>query len=104
MLIYRIDLYFTKYKLTIEVDERNHCCTNEDEEKEREKKIKDKLGCEFIRINPDEENFDVFDSINEIQRQIKRLNEEIIRKETGGSFMNELSESLLGTEFKKITL
>ena len=68
VLSYRIDLYFTKYKLAIEVDERNHCDRNEDEEEEREKKIKDKFGCEFIRINRDEEKFDVFDSMNEIQR------------------------------------
>ena len=91
----------TYNKLAIEVAERNYCDRNEDEEKEREKKIKDKLGCEFITINADEENFDAFDSMNEMQRQTKRLNEEIIIKETTGSFINELSERLLGIEFTK---
>ena len=36
-------------------------------------KYKDKeLGCVFIRINPDAEDFDIFKEINKIHRHIKQ--------------------------------
>ena len=40
VLNYRIDLYFHDYKLTIEVDERNHNDRNQEYEKQREQLIK----------------------------------------------------------------
>ena len=57
VLSYRTDLYFHDYKLAIEVDEKGHKDRNIDHEIKRQEAIKEKLGCEFIRINPDEENF-----------------------------------------------
>ena len=50
----RIDLYFHDYKLAIEVDKKGHKDRNIDHEIKRQEEIKEKLGCEFIRINPDE--------------------------------------------------
>ena len=35
------------------------------------KQQKKELGCVFIRINPDQQNFNVFKAINEIDRHIK---------------------------------
>ena len=35
--------------------------------------MKQELGCKFIRIDPDKEDFDIFRAINEIFRQIKQL-------------------------------
>ena len=40
VLNYRIDLYFHDYKLTIEVDKRNHNDRNQEYEKQREQLIK----------------------------------------------------------------
>ena len=55
VLGYRVDLYFHDYKLAIEIDEFGHCDrTNENERKEE---IEEELNCKFIRIDPDEENF-----------------------------------------------
>ena len=61
VLGYRIDLYFHEYKLTIEIDENGRSDRNIDYEINRQKAIERKLGCKFIRIHPDKENFDVFE-------------------------------------------
>ena len=54
VLGYRIDLYFHKYKLAIEVDELGHNDRNIDYEIQRQKALERELDCVFIRINPDE--------------------------------------------------
>ena len=65
---YRIDLYFHDYKLAIEVDEKGHEDRNIDHEIKRKKALEKELSCEFIRIKPDEEDFNIFKAINEIHR------------------------------------
>ena len=70
VLGYRIDLYFHKYKLTIEVDELGHADRDLSNEIERKKALKKNLIV-FIRINSDEKNFNIFKEINKIHRHIK---------------------------------
>ena len=48
--------------------------TKIDHEITRQKAVEKKLGCEFIRIVPDEEDFNIFKAINEIHRHIKKSN------------------------------
>ena len=60
ILGYRIDLYFHKHKLAIEVDELGHADKNLGNEIERQKSLKKELDWVFIRINPDEENVNIF--------------------------------------------
>ena len=67
VLGYRIDLYFDKYKLAIEVDELGHTNRNINNEIERQKALKKELNCIFIIINPDEKDFNIFKGINKIQ-------------------------------------
>ena len=57
VLSFRVDLYFHEYKLAKKVDEFNHEDRNMIYEIERQKAIEKELVCEFIRINPDKENF-----------------------------------------------
>ena len=57
VLGYRIDLYFCDYKSAIEVDERGHKDSSIDYEIKRKKTIEKELDCEFIRTDPNEENF-----------------------------------------------
>ena len=66
VLGYRIDLNFHDYKLAIEIDENGSSDRNIDNEIKRQKTIEQNLGCKFIRIDPDKENFDVFKAINKI--------------------------------------
>ena len=71
-LSYSIDFYFHDYKLAIEIDENGHSDRSIDYEIKRQKVIKQELGCKFIRIDPDKEDFDIFRAINEILRHIKQ--------------------------------
>ena len=66
VLGYRIDLNFHDYKLAIEIDENGSSDRNIDNEIKRQKTIEQNLGCKFIRIDPEKENFDVFKAINKI--------------------------------------
>ena len=60
VLSYRIDLYFHKYKLAIEVDELGHADRNVNNEIERQRALERELSCVFIRINPDAIDFGSF--------------------------------------------
>ena len=71
VLGYRIDLYFHEYKLAIEVDELGHADRNINNEIERQKALEKELNCVFIRINPDEKDFNIFKEIDKIHRHIK---------------------------------
>ena len=73
VLGYRIDLYFHEYKLPIEVDELEHTNRNINNETERQKALEKELNCIFIRINPDEKDFNIFKEINKIHKYIKKL-------------------------------
>ena len=79
VLTYMIDLYFHEYKLAIEIDEKGHKDRKNDREVKRQKEIKNKLNCKFIRINPDEENFNISKAKNKIFRHIKKLTEELTK-------------------------
>lgn len=63
---YRLDLYFPEYKLAIEFDENSHRYRNP-QDLARERFIKEKINCNFIRIK---EKSDIFDNINEIYNYI----------------------------------
>ena len=71
VLGYRIDLYFHEYKFAIEVDQLGHTNRNINNEIERQKALEKELNCIFIRINPDEKDFNIFQEINKIHRHIK---------------------------------
>ena len=80
VLGYRIDLYFHKYKPAIEVDEFGHTNRNINIEIERQKALEKKLNCIFIRINPDEKDFNIFKEIYKIYRHIKKsLTDKILK-------------------------
>ena len=69
---YRIDLYVHDYKLARETDENGNNNRNIENEIKRQKAIEPELGCKFIRIDPDEEGFDIFRASNKIFRHIKQ--------------------------------
>ena len=67
---YKIDSYFHKHKLAIEVDELGHAVRNINHETERQRTLEKELNCVFIRINPDEKDFNIFEEINKTYRHI----------------------------------
>jgi very-short-patch-repair endonuclease len=72
VLDYRLDLYFPTYNLAIECDEFNHKNRCPIKEKDRYDKITKKLNCKWLRFDPDDKDFSIFDVINRIFLIIKR--------------------------------
>jgi len=68
---YRIDLYFIDYNIAVECDELHHMSeTNKTKDEMRETVLKQKLNCEFIRFNPFDTQFNVFELIGKIHSAI----------------------------------
>ena len=89
---YRIDLYFHKYRLAIEVEKLGHANRNLSDEINRQKALERELNCVFIRINPDEKDFNIFREINKIHRHINKM--------TKKSLIDDILKRLLKLEFK----
>ena len=92
VLGYRIDAYFPKQELAVEIDEKGHQDRDIECEIERQKALEKELGCKFIRINPAKENFEVYNEIGKIQVFVSESNEE--------SLLKRISDRLLELEFK----
>ena len=84
----RIDAYFSKYKLGIEIDEYNHESRNSNYEKIRQLMI-ESHGITIIRTNPDAADFDMNRLINQIYTQIIKSTKKSL-----------ISKRLLELEFK----
>ena len=50
-ILFRIDVYFTKYCLAVETDEKSHTDRDLKFEQKRQEALEKKLNCKFIRIN-----------------------------------------------------
>ncbi len=86
---FKIDLYFPEYKLAIECDEHNHVSYKNNKDSERQLIITQKLGCKFIRFNPNKKDFNVFILLNDIHMHIQGYNKNI----TISTNTNELDEN-----------
>ena len=72
---------------------------------EREEEIKIELGCKFIRINPDAENYDVFVEIGKIkikEAEIKKLKENFEKEKEAEIKKKEKLEKEKEAEIKEI--
>ena len=78
VLGFKIDLYFVKYKLAVEIDEHGHKERDNEKELSRENVIKQKLGCKFIRINPELKDFSITVEINSIFEHITKIKDKEI--------------------------
>ena len=67
-----IDLYFSDYKLATEIDKNFHRNKNIDYEIKGQKSIKQELGCDFIRIDPDKEDNEIFGHIKQSSNQLAK--------------------------------
>ena len=50
-ILFRIDVYFNKFLLAVEIDEKGHTDRDLLFEEKRQKVLEKKLGCKFIRIS-----------------------------------------------------
>ena len=65
--MFRIDIYFTKYCLAVEIDEKGHTDRDLKFEEKRQKPLEKDLNCTFIRINTSRKNFDADYEASSIQ-------------------------------------
>ena len=65
---YRLDLFIKELNLVIECDEYGHRDRDPYKEQEREDYVRDRIGCDFVRFNPDEPGFNIFRVIGDITR------------------------------------
>ena len=72
VLANRIDLYFHKYKLAIEVDELGYNDRSADHEIQRQKALERELNCVFIRINPNATDLNICKELSKIHRHINQ--------------------------------
>ena len=63
-----------------EVDETGQNDRKIDCEIKRQKAIEQELACEFIIIDPDKEDFDIFTAINETFRRIKQSSNKLTKR------------------------
>ena len=90
VLGYRIDEYFSKYELAIDVDEQGHKDRNIDYQIQRQKALEKNLGCEFITINPVKENFNIFVEIGKIQNCIVKTTKQLTEESTKEALIDQL--------------
>ena len=68
---------------------------NQNEENERQIKIEKRLDCEFHKINPDAENFEIFAEIIKIQNYITKSTKQLTKKSTKEEMKNKFAKELL---------
>ena len=78
-MLFRIYIYFTKYCLAIEIDEKGHTDRDFIFEEKRQKALEKKLDCTFIRINTSKENFDVDYEASRIQTLLSQFKDNKIK-------------------------
>ena len=79
-ILFRIDVYFTKYSLAVEIDEKGHTDRDLIFEEKRQKALEKKRNCTFIRINTSKENYDVSYEASRIQTFISNFNKNKIKE------------------------
>ena len=67
---FKIDLYFTDYKIAVECDEYHHKDRDAQMELERQEFITKQLGCRWVRFNPHHKTFSMAKVANSVFRAI----------------------------------
>ena len=107
---YVIDFYLPKRKLATEFFELGHKDRKQPKEKIRQKELEKYLACTFIKINPDEKDFNVYDGLCKIQTFIDKLKDEESEKlkdkikelkKDKESLIDKISKRLLELRFEK---
>ena len=79
-ILFRIDIYFTKYCLAVEIDEKGHTDRDLIFEEKRQKALEKKLNCTFIRINTSKENYDADYEVSRMQTFISQFKDNKIKE------------------------
>ena len=82
-ILFRTDVYFTKYFLAVEIDEKGPTDRDLIFKEKRQKTLEKKLNWEFIRINTSRENYDANYEASRIQTLISNSNKNKIKELEG---------------------
>ena len=84
-ILFRIDVYFNKFLLAVEIDEKGHTDRDLIFEEKRQKALEKKPGCKFIKINTSnaKNGYDVDYEVGNIEAFIDELQKKKIIKELG---------------------
>ena len=104
-ILFRIDVYFNKFLLAVEIDEKGHTDRDLIFEKKRQEALEKKLGCKFIRINASnaKNGYDLDYEVGNVQafidefknKKIKKLEKQLIKeKEMREKVEKEMREKL----------
>ena len=93
-ILFRIDVYFNKFLLAVEIDEKGHTDRDLIFEEKRQNALEKKLGCKFIRINTSNAkngydldyevgNIEAFiDEFKDRQLELEKLDKEKLEKKS----------------------
>ena len=95
----RLDLYFPRHKLGLEIDEYRHVDRNFEDEQSKKIIMEEKRDCRTIRTDPTASDFNIYILINEVRMRKK----ETTIKFTKNSLIDDISKELLEatTELKR---
>ena len=68
---YRVDMFLPEYSIVVECDEHRHMHYTKEYEEMRQLYITDKLKCKWVRCNPDDTAFSIFQTANLLFQAIK---------------------------------
>lgn len=68
---YRVDMYLPAYNIVVECDEHGHKYYDLEQERLREQYITNFLKCQWIRFNPDDKGFSIFQTANVVFQAVK---------------------------------
>ena len=72
-ILFRIDIYFTKYFLAVEINGKGHTDNDLIFEEKRQEALEKKLNSEFIRINTSRKNYDAHHEASRMQVLISKF-------------------------------
>ena len=90
---YRVDLYFPGLKIAVECDEQGHRGRDPNYELRRQAAIEEKMGCKFLRYNPDARGFDIDNVIRELGVMIEEARANVQESDDSESEDGASSES-----------
>ena len=82
-ILFRIDVYFNKFLLAVEIDEKGHTDRDLIFEEKRQEALEKKLGCKFIRINTSnaKNGYDLDYEVGNIEAFIDEFKDRQLEKE-----------------------
>ena len=82
-ILFRIDVYFNKILLAVEIDEKGHTDRDLIFEEKRQEALEKKLGCKFIRINTSnvKNSYDLDYKVGNIEAFVDEFKDRQLEKE-----------------------